>query len=268
MQSFTLNVSRVGGRIARATLPVCILGLALATPALAQTGGKAEAPKPRVPAAVSAAHQFVLSAYPDLLTRAVSVTLTSLADGQIVVAVTDAAPTTGKAPAPAPLVSALVAFDAGGRVKTFAATGTLLEDARYGQLQQQLAAHPEWRDADKDAWLQAAGGPSTNRRNAPTVAALGNDAVRTFLGDAVLTEDAAFHWTGVRTSVKVEGPPLKKRVSATAIVLPEKLPAPPPLAIKPVWVVEVAANAGSSQQTRYQLEYEPFGGRLVSVVRR
>jgi hypothetical protein len=195
------------------------------------------------------------------MTRPVAVTLTPLADGQIVVEVKDAVPTKGAEP----LVTAAIAFDKSGRLKTYAATGTLLDDTRNRALQQQLAAHPAWTDQDKDVWLQSNGGQPTLGRTAPAAATLTADPVSTFLGQSVLADSSTFRWRGDVSPVKADGTPPKVRPGFAPAAPPST--GPPPLAIRPVWVVGVTTDPGSASSAHYRLEYEPFGGRLVGVVR-
>jgi hypothetical protein len=197
-----------------------------------------------MPRDVLAAQQFVFDAYPDLLTRAVTVQLRSV-NGQIVVSVADTQTGTDPQAAPPALVNAIVEFDTAGQLRRYQASGALLDQTRNDLLRKQRLEHPDWSDGDLDAWLATAGGTSTRGTPPTSVLAAAGPAQRwrRFLGSDAAAAGAAFRWKADRAAA---GP------SATDA---------------PAWLVNATAAGPKGEALHYQLAYEPFGGRLIAVVR-
>ena len=230
-------------------LALIAAGLLLAAPrpSVGQTTARTTRTGPTsMPRDVLAAQQFVLDAYPDLLSRSVTIHLRP-SDGQILVSVGDTQPgADGKtAPAPPPLVTAIVEFDGAGQLRRYQASGALLEKTRNDLLRNQQVAHPDWSDGQLDDWLGAAGGASTRGAPpAPAAAAVGpTQRWRSFLGTDANAAAPAFRW-------KADG----NRTAASATDAP-------------AWLVDATATGSKGEVLHYQLAYEPFSGRLIAAVR-
>jgi hypothetical protein len=216
-------------------LVVCLIGLAVTGVSLVAQG------RSPVPTEVLAASDFLLLAYPDLMSRPVNVAF-NVTGRTVAVTVTDApVPGDSKPAVQEPLLNASVAFAASGELETYAATGVLVDRTRNEALVKALAEHPEWADSDADAALQAMGGrPSTGAApSAPLDAA----KLRRFVGnDAEKVGDAQLRWRPSKNGGTSE------RFAAV-----------------PGWTTEVRATKRDGVQTTYRLVFEPFGGRLVMV---
>ena len=262
----TFSSSTMSPRLPKHSVRAMLLALGCLTVAVTSVAQERSAPRREespVPADVRAAHLFVLAAYPDLVTRPITVSLTPL-NGQVVVRVVDATPPGPSNTDAAPLVSAVVAFDAAGRVTTYAATGALLEDTRNRAFLQEMAAHPEWSEADAEGRLDSLGGRSTAR---PSPGSTPSETKwRTFLGVSVSAAPARLRWKGDPSAPRAASVSPATLAALTASQAPG-LPPPPTLAIKPAWIAEITAETGGPAPARYRVEYEPFGGRLIAVVR-
>jgi hypothetical protein len=247
----------------RRILVLCTLALAVSLPAFAQTGGKTDPPqtdppksdpapgeKGTMPAAILAAQDFLLTTYAGLADRQLTIYLR--VDGDVVLAsIEDAAVSTSHdktvadvTDRPAPLIVATLAFDAQGQLERYAGHGALLEDTRNKQLLTQIKDHPEWKDGDLDAWLIEAGGPTTvTGTPPPAVSRAATQPWQTYLGSGAKAEGTTFQW---------------KRDAKTPTVASTGAPA---------WVTETTATGKDGKTLHYRLEFEPFGGQLVAVVR-
>jgi hypothetical protein len=217
---------------------VCLtLVLVVAGPVALRAQGGGRSP---VPAEVSAAMEFVLLAYPDLMTRPVNVTV-NVAGRTVAVTVSDA-PTSASATPREPLLQAAVTWAEGGELETYAATGVLVERTRNEALVKTLAEHPDWTDSDADAALQAMGGrPSTGA--APTSPMDDASKLDRFVGsDARKVGDSTLRWRPSKNGGASE------RFAAV-----------------PGWTTEVTARKRDGTAVAYRLVFEPFGGRLVMV---
>lgn len=253
-------------RLMSASLRAVVLATAMVLCPQLTAAQTTTAPAKPLPAGVLAVERLLASAYPELRQRRVAAIYTPV-DGQWVVRVSDP-PTPGTA-SPAPLIEATVALDADGRLKSFRATGVILEDARNNALWEQMKAHPEWDDADADVWLQQAGGRSTVGRSKESVATLKADDWQPVLGSGAEVVSARFRWRSAGTPKR--SAPALGQAPVNADKLPEivrKNPPPPPiLATRPSWLVEVVARDDGAKRLTYEFEYEPFGGKLIGVVR-
>ena len=173
-------------------------------------------------------------------------------DGDVVLAsIEDAAVSTSHdktvaavADRPAPLIVATLAFDAQGQLERYAGHGALLEDTRNTQLLTQIKDHPEWKDSDLDAWLIGAGGPTTVTGTPPAaVSRAATQPWQALLGSGAKAERTTFQW---------------KRDAKTPAVASTGAPA---------WITETTATGKDGKTLHYRLEFEPFGGQLVAVVR-
>ena len=245
----------------RRVLALFTLAIAVCAPAFAQ-GGKTDPPKTDPPkdapktdtkaemAAVLAAQDFLLATYAELANR--QLTLSFRVDGDVVLAsIEDAAVSTSHdktvaavAEPPVPLVVATLAFDAQGQLTRYAGHGALLEETRNNQLLAQIKAHPEWKDSDLDAWLIEAGGPTTVTGVPPqAVSRAATQPWQTYLGRASRADRTTFQW---------------KRDAQTPALASTGAPA---------WITEATATSKDGTALHYRLEFEPFGGQLVAVIR-
>ena len=195
----------------RRVLALCTLTLAVSLPAFAQTGGKTDPPQTdppktdppketpapaapkEMPAAILAAQTFLLTTYPDLASR--QLTMFFRIDDDVVLASIEDAPASTShdktvadaTEPPVPLIVATLAFDAQGQLERYAGHGALLEDTRNKQLLTQIKDHPEWKDSDLDAWLIDAGGPTTVTGTPPqAVSRAATQPWQTLLGSAAV----------------------------------------------------------------------------------
>jgi hypothetical protein len=203
-----------------------------------------------MPAAVVAAQDFLLTTYPELAEHQLAMFIR--VDGDVVLAsIEDAAasPSHDKTVAavadrPAPLIVATLAFDAQGQLLRYAGHGALLEETRNKQLLTQIKDHPTWQDSDLDAWLIEAGGPTTVTGTPPAaVSRAATQPWQTFLGRAAKADRTTFEW--------------KRDATAPAVASTGA----------PAWITETTATGKDGKTLRYRLEFEPFGGQLVAVVR-
>jgi hypothetical protein len=206
--------------------------------------------KGTMPAAILAAQNFLLTTYAGLADR--PLTLYFRVDGDVVLAsIEDAAVSTSPdktvaavAERPVPLVVATLAFDAQGQLEHYAGHGALLEETRNNQLLAQMNAHPEWKDSDLDAWLIEAGGPTTVTGVPPqAVSRAATQPWQTYLGGAAKADRTTFQWKR-----DAKGP----AVASTGA---------------PAWITETTATGQDGKTLHYRLEFEPFGGQLVAVIR-
>lgn len=217
-----------------------------------------------LPAEVQAAHGFLFSLYPELLTRELAITLTPVGEAWLV--------EVADAPAAVePLLTATMAFDRSGQLQHFSARGVLVDQVRHDLLWQQVRDHPEWADSDAEVWLTGIGGRPTIGQPAPETTRVEQQPWRTFLGTSVATERARFRWRieDDETAAGPSGPRQAPRVDLSTLHRAGGPPAPPvPLpAVRPSWVVETRGVDADGNPVRYRLEYEPFGGRLIGAVR-
>ena len=245
--------------------PVMLAATIVLWPLLTEAQTTPAAPKP-LPEGLLAAERLLANAYPELRQRRTAAVYTPVGE-QWVVRVSD--PPAPGAPSPAPLVEATVALDVNGRLKSFRATGAILDDTRNNALWEQMKAHPEWDESDADIWLQQVGGRSTVGRSKESVATLKADEWQPLLGSAAEVVSARFRWRSVGTPKRStpalgQGPVNADRLSD---VVRRSPPPPPILATRPSWLVEVVAQDDAGKRITYQFEYEPFGGRLIGVVR-
>ncbi|MEO7890995.1 MAG: hypothetical protein ABIW19_13420 [Vicinamibacterales bacterium] len=212
-----------------------------------------------------AVHLFLLAIYPDLLARPTFIEILPLGGGYAVRVMDPPAKGSDLATQPS-VLSAIVSFDADGQLDSYRATGLLVDDSRNTALQQQLAAHPDWTDGDADLWMQSIGGASVSNRTAPNPGPLAAQPIAKFLGNSVEVRASAFRWRGDRLPPTAV-PPRASRPGFEPTPLPKWAPPPPPLAVAPMWVVEVVSAGRGAKALNYRLEYEPFGGRLIGAVR-
>jgi hypothetical protein len=256
---------RIGRQVVGAGLAAgSLLGL---VPSVVAAQDRALTEPSKVPLGVQRAEHLLYTAYPELRQRPLAVTYTPV-DGQWAIRVTDAPTEAAAAPSVA-LVEAVVAFDEAGRLRHFRATGALLEDARNGALWQQMKEHPDWGESDADVWLQQVGGQSTVGRSAASVATLKPDEWQSLLGSVPSVAAARFRWRSEGASRRAT--PVLGQPPVNPDRLPEAMrrnpPPPPTMAIRPSWLVEVTAQDDGGRVVQYQLEYEPFGGKLIGAVR-
>ena len=194
-----------------------------------------------VPAEVLAASDFVLLAYPDLLSRPVNVTFN--VTGRVVAITVVDAPAAGESKdvQREPLLNAAMEFTATGELLTYAATGVLLDRTRNEALVNALAEHPDWAESDADAALQAMGGrPSTG---APPSSPIETSTLDRFVGtNPTKVGNAQLRWRSSKNGGTSE------RFAAV-----------------PGWTTEVAATTRDGTRVTYRLVFEPFGNRLVMV---
>jgi hypothetical protein len=204
----------------------------------------------RMPAEVVAAQDFLLTTYPELAEHQLALYLRL--DGDVVLASIEDAPVSTShdktvaavADRPAPLIVATLAFDAQGQLLRYAGHGALLEETRNTQLLTQINDHPTWKDSDLDAWLIEAGGPTTvTGTPPPAVSRAATQPWQTFLGSAAKADRTTFQW--------------KRDATAPALASTGA----------PAWITETTATSKDGKPLRYRLEFEPFGGKLVGVVR-
>lgn len=220
----------------------------------------------RMPADVVAAHTFLFAAYPELMERDLTMTLRR-DGGAILVSVVDASadipalPDPGRAaPAPTPspsgertpddapqtrrpVLTARLQFDTQTRLRRYDAYGSLVHEAEQLALQEQLLANPRWLDSDIDAWLIARGVATTMGTSAPAAVVTTTHAVEEQIGASRRPVAIRFRW------YTDEGLDAGARTFRS----------------RPAWVSEALAAGGDGQAILYQFEYEPFGGRLISV---
>ena len=239
----TLESLRVHGR--RAAGWALALTLCLPAGLAAQELERARPDERGMPADVRAAQTFMLAAYPDLIGRPLEVRLRR-EGAAVLVSVADLSVPAAPGTPPVPIVTARFDYDAGARLRRYDAYGPLLEEARNLTLRLQMAAHPRWIDSDADVALTRAGAASTfGTPFAPNGGAAG--VIEQQVGASRTAAPARFLWYG-DTGAEV----------GTAATFRSR----------PVWVTEATATGASGERLTYQFEYEPFGGRLVSVVRR
>lgn len=195
------------------------------------------------PAHVLAAQAFLLLAYPDLVNRPITMTMQPQGSG-LVVSVEDADDPLQRprGAVPSPVVVAAMEFTASGQLRSFAASGALVNDVANRALRDQLLEHPEWTEAQAASWLRANGAAAV--QSAPDdVTRLTSPRWQAFLGTNVQTGASAF---AARESSSQGQPPVWRP--------------------RPGWEVQVSATA-SAGAASYRLVFEPFGGRLVAVTR-
>lgn len=235
-------------RIIRIVLAVS-LPLLLTPSALAQTrtGESTASTASRMPAALRAAQELIVAAYPELLERPLEFQA-RFERGEWLVSVAAAPePVPGQplaartAPLPV-LVRARATFDAADQLTRFSADGPWLFDAANAVFRESLRQHPEWTGAEADAELRRLG--STTGAAVGFTPRVGPEraALARHLGVGATAGAAAFQW----------------RETAPG--------APPDGRLKPLWITEVVATQGG-QVVSYRLEYEPVGGRLVGITR-
>jgi hypothetical protein len=235
-------------RISRAVVQTCgaaSLAILLTTSAVAQTR---EASAGRMPAALRAAQELIIAAYPELLERPLEFQA-RFERGEWLVSVAEAPalqsgqPTTAAAAQPLPvLLRARAAFDAANQLERFAADGPWLFDAANITLRESVRQHPEWSGVEADAELRRLGSRAgSSGAFTPQVAPEATTMAR-HLGTGVSRGAPQFQWRDVSPG------------------------APPGGRVRPRWVMEVAATRDGAA-VFYQLEYEPVGGRLVGITR-
>lgn len=209
-------------------------------PAMAQTAaagadagraqGRASGPA-QVPTEVRAATEFLFVANPDLLQRPIAMTANPTG-GRVIVTVRDGTPSAGRAPT---LLGAVFEFLATGELKSYVASGELLEQARNEAVRQSLRAHPGLTPLQL---LSAVRSIETPAAPATTAGAIDPARWSRFVG----------------TNPQVGA--AKGAVTAR-----------PGSVDSPDVVRDLQATARDGTAAAYRLQYEPFGGRLVAVVR-
>jgi hypothetical protein len=164
--------------------------------------------------------------------------------GALLVSVADGALGVAGEPPPV-LAAARFEYDANARLRRYDGYGPMLEETRNAELHQQLSANAQWFDSDADVWLKERGGSSTFESAPPSVDAATRQ-VAEHLGMPWVPGRPQFVWYAESQSVE----------AARAF------------RGRPAWTAEVAWVGPDGLTETYRLEYEPFGGRLISVVRR
>ena len=256
-------------------------------------GGAATRGDEALPPDVLAAQDFLFAAYPDLQGRELDVTLRR-DGGAILVSVVDrTAPNAepldpgrpapepplseprgfslGETPLPVPILTARFEFDADTRLRRYDAYGRLVHEAEALALQMQLLTNPRWHESDADAWLAPRGVASTFAP-APAAVATMARAVSEHLANAASPRSSA------SPSSEPRGPESAPSSEPRGFSLGETAPARfawlaagttaaggPVFRSRPAWVTTATIADPDGPPIVYQLEYEPFGGRLIAV---
>jgi len=267
-------------------------------------GGAATRGGEALPPDILAAQGFLFAAYPDLQGRELDVTLRR-DGGAILVSVVDratpdAAPLDSGRPAPeppasspaseprsvsseprgfslgepalpVPILTARFEFDADTRLRRYDAYGPLVHEAEALALQMQLLTNPRWHESDADAWLAPRGVASTFAP-APAAVATMARAVSEHLANAASPRSSA------SPSSEPRGPESAPSSEPRGFSLGETAPARfawlaagttaaggPVFRSRPAWVTTATVADPDGPPIVYQLEYEPFGGRLIAV---
>ena len=288
------------GTRGRFDLGLILLAMLVATPTSAWAqeapsggGGAATRGDEALPPDVLAAQDFLFAAYPDLQGRELDVTLRR-DGGAILVSVVDrTAPNAepldpgrpapepplseprgfslGETPLPVPILTARFEFDADTRLRRYDAYGRLVHEAEALALQMQLLTNPRWHESDADAWLAPRGVASTFAP-APAAVATMARAVSEHLANAASPRSSA------SPSSEPRGPESAPSSEPRGFSLGETAPARfawlaagttaaggPVFRSRPAWVTTATVADPDGPPIVYQLEYEPFGGRLIAV---
>ena len=288
------------GTRGRFDLGLILLAMLVATPTSAWAqeapsggGGAATRGDEALPPDVLAAQDFLFAAYPDLQGRELDVTLRR-DGGAILVSVVDrTAPNAepldpgrpapepplseprgfslGETPLPVPILTARFEFDADTRLRRYDAYGRLVHEAEALALQMQLLTNPRWHESDADAWLAPRGVASTFAP-APAAVATMARAVSEHLANAASPRSSA------SPSSEPRGPESAPSSEPRGFSLGETAPARfawlaagttaaggPVFRSRPAWVTTATVADSDGPPIVYQLEYEPFGGRLIAV---
>ncbi len=220
----------------------------LAAPGLlvAQESARAQSQDRGMSADLLAAQAFMLAAYPDLLGRPLELQLRR--EGNVVlVSVADASEARTPGASREPLVTARFDYDRDTRLQRFDAHGPWVEDERHAALRDAVLSNPKWAESDADVVLTRAGAVSMFDTTLRPVQPAAIAAVERQVGAREVGTPARFLW------------------------YQDASPGGPPLAVfrtRPVWATEAVAEGPNGEAWTYRFEYEPFGGRLVTVVRR
>ena len=143
-----------------------------------------------------------------------------------------------------PLLAATFEFATDGGLRLFVAHGVLLDQQRNEALVDQLSAHPKWADSDAEVALMSMGGRSADGAVQAAPSEVGLAALARFLG-------AEPKVLGIRPNWRQDG------VSD----------GPAPFTSAPGWRTGITAKGRDGNVVSYRLDFEPFGGRLTSLVR-
>lgn len=223
---------------------LCLLAAGLVGRAQAPAPGEGSRGTSALPREVVLARDLLLLAYPELLTREVTIEISTVRR-KVSVAVMDAVDplAAGKRAAPVPLITAVVDVDAAGELRAFTARGPLAEQQRNQALGAELRAHPGWHDADADEWVTRTGAKSTFDPGANPVVKFEASRWASVLKAPLQVPPAQFQWRDAAASGAV-------------------------FRASPAWVAEGTAEAPDGKTRRYTFEFEPFAGRLVAVYQR
>ncbi|ODS53749.1 MAG: hypothetical protein ABS36_14120 [Acidobacteria bacterium SCN 69-37] len=177
----------------------------------------------------------------------------------------------GETPLPAPILTARFEFDTDTRLRRYDAYGPLVHEAEALALQMQLLTNPRWHESDADAWLAPRGVASTFAP-APAAVATMARAVSEHLANAASPRSSA------SPSSEPRGPESAPSSEPRGFSLGETAPARfawlaagttaaggPVFRSRPAWVTTATVAGPDGPPIVYQLEYEPFGGRLIAV---
>lgn len=221
-----------------------LLAVMLPAAVLAQDDTKRDAGEATsgMPPEVAAAQTFLFAAYPDLIERPLAITLHTTDDGVAVSVVEDVGPAGADEPRP-PLLTASFVFDAGAQLRRFDAHGPLVNEEQTLALQDELVVNPRWIDSDADVALTRQGARSTFGTAFEPLHAGAARALEEQLGASRTAAPARFRWYQDGTDAQ------------------------PIFRNRPAWVTEATRSGPDDAPVTYRFEYEPFGGRLIAVVR-
>jgi hypothetical protein len=208
----------------------------------AQPAG-AQGPTGPMTPSLARAQGFLYFAYPELVGRQVTFAFNQV--GSTIAATVSEPrnpllePTT---PRVEPLIGATLEFAADGRLLAFAATGTVVSSALNRQVRETLLVEAPWTDEHAAVRLMRAGATAGPDEGAGIAGRIAAEPWQTFLGSAVAVGTPVFKF-------RDEGAPGPDGPIRGALS----------------WVVPVTAGEQTARAS-YQLEFEPFGGRLVAVV--
>ena len=173
----------------------------------------------------------------------------------------------GEPALPVPILTARFEFDADTRLRRYDAYGPLVHEAEALALQMQLLTNPRWHESDADAWLAPRGVASTFAP-APAAVATRASAVSAHLASAASRRSPSSEPRGAEApSSEPRGFSLGEPPPARFAWLAAGTTAAggPVFRSRPAWVTTATIADPDSPPILYQLEYEPFGGRLIAV---
>lgn len=145
------------------------------------------------------------------------------------------------------VLNATAYLDTADLLVSYVANGSAVRALDNSQLSSVLLQNPSWTDEQATRWLAGRGPAISAAELASRLAGVNMASFKSFLGKQVAFAPPVLLWRQDR---------------------PDSAGTLTPFRAKPVWAVEARALLPNGREASYRVEFEPFVGHLVAVLRR